>query len=217
MKPHRLTTAAHRLLLVAVAGSVLLLGGCSLLGGKKEPTTIYVTNLQPPTDPAWPTVPWQLTLNRPEASRTIDSLRIAVRPVPHELQFYKNSAWARSPSDQIQETVLRALESSQRLPAVARQGSGIAADYKLVMDIRRFDADYAGATIPSAVVEVSASLLHASDNIVAGSQVFRQSVPAAATDLPSVVRAFEQALNGLGHDIGGWVLATGHAHQPKSP
>ena len=84
------------------------------------------------------------------------------------------------------------------------------------MDIRRFDADYAGATSPSAVVEVSASLLHASDNIVVGSRVFRQSVPAAATDLPSVVRAFEQALNGLGHDIGGWVLSTGHAHQPKS-
>ena len=213
MNPSRIRTSLQRRLLTGLA--VILLSGCSILGGKKEPTTIYVTNPQPAVDAAWPSVSWQLTLSRPEASRSVDTLRIAVRPLPHEMQYYKNAAWAKLPSDQIQETVQRALETSQRLPAVARQGSGIAADYKLVMDIRRFDSDYAGGATPSAVVEVSASLLHASDNIVVASRVFRQAVPATATDVPSVVRAFEQSLDRLGHDMAGWVLTSGHAHQSR--
>lgn len=212
MSPFRTSTFTRRLLAGLVAA---LLAGCSILGGEKQPNTIYVTNLQPAVEAAWPSVPWQLSLSRPEAARSVDTLRIAVRPLPHEMQYYKNAAWAKLPSDQIQETVQRALEASQRLPAVARQGSGIAADYKLVMDIRRFDSDYAGGTTPSAVVEVSTSLLHASDNIVVASRVFRQAVPATATDVPSVVRAFEQALNQLGHDMAGWVLTSGHAHQSR--
>ncbi|PZO62670.1 MAG: ABC transporter [Pseudoxanthomonas suwonensis] len=212
MNPSRIRTSLQRRLLTCLA--VILLSGCSILGGKKEPTTIYVTNPQPAVDAAWPSVSWQLTLSRPEASRSVDTLRIAVRPVPYEMQYYKDAAWAKLPSDQIQDALQRTLEASQRLPAVARQGSGIAADYKLVMDIRRFDSDYAGGATPSAVVEVGASLLHAPTNSVVESRVFRQSVPATATDVPSVVHAFEQALNQLGHELGGWVLTSGHAHRP---
>src|SRR3546814_9443388 len=92
-----------------------------------------------------------------------DSLRIAVRPTPDELQVYKGANWSRPPTLMLEDAVLRALEDSGHIGAVARQGSGIAGDYKLVMDVRRFEADYAGAAVPAATIEINAKLLHTAD------------------------------------------------------
>jgi cholesterol transport system auxiliary component len=202
---------AGRLATLLIAGA--LLGGCSILGGNKTPSTIYAPDPRVQADPSWPAVDWQLTLSPPTAGRMVDSQRIAVRPTPGELQVYKGAVWAKSPSEQVTDTVLHALEDSGKIPAVARQGSGITADYKLVMDLRRFEADYAGATVPKATIEVSAKLLHASDQDIVASHVFLQAVPAAGTDVAAVTQAFDQALGMIGRDMGGWILSSGNAHE----
>jgi cholesterol transport system auxiliary component len=190
-----------------------MLAGCSILGGSKTPSTIYAPDPRVQPDPAWPSVTWQLSLVPPTSSRMVDSQRIAVRPTPGEIQVYKGAVWAKTPSEQITDTVLRALEDSGKIPAVARQGSGVAADYKLVMDMRRFEADYAGAAVPNATIEVNAKLLHAPEQDIVASRTFLQAVPAAGTDVASVAQAFDQALGALGHDMAGWVLASGDAHE----
>ena len=94
----------------------------------------------------------------------------------------------------LEDGVLGTLEDSGKIPAAARQGSGIAADYRLVMDIRHFQAEYAGAALPSVVIEVSAKLLHAQDQAVVGSRSFRHAQPAGGTDVALVADAFSQAL-----------------------
>ncbi|MFS8063351.1 MAG: ABC-type transport auxiliary lipoprotein family protein [Luteimonas sp.] len=191
-----------------------MLAGCSILGGgKKQASTIYAPDPRVQADPAWPSVSWQLSLVPPTSSRMVDSQRIAVRPTPGEIQVYKGAVWAKTPSEQVTDTVLRALEDSGKIPAVARQGSGVAADYKLVMDMRRFEADYAGAAVPSATIEVNAKLLHAPDQDIVASHTFLQVVPAAGTDVSSVAQAFDQALGAIGHDVAGWTLTSGHAHE----
>jgi cholesterol transport system auxiliary component len=202
---------AGRLAMVLIAGA--LLGGCSILGGNKTPSTIYAPDPRVQADPAWPAVDWQLTLSPPTAGRMVDSQRIAVRPTPGELQVYKGAVWAKSPSEQVTDTVLHALEDSGKIPAVARQGSGVTADYKLVMDLRRFEADYAGAAVPKSTIEVSAKLLHASDQDIVASHIFLQAVPAASTDVAAVTQAFDQALGMIGRDITGWILSSGDAHE----
>ena len=104
---------------------------------------------------------WQLEIARPDAARTLDSLRIAVRPTPDELQVYKGASWAKRPSEQIEDMVLRTLEDSQKITAVAPNGSGMTADYTLLMELRRYEADYAGNSVPAATIEINAKLLHA--------------------------------------------------------
>lgn len=193
-----------------------VLGGCALLGSK-DPTTIYAPDPRVEADPSWPKVGWQLSTTRPTAPRMMDSLRIAVSPVPGELQVYKDASWARTPTEMIDDGVLRALEDSGKIPAVARQGSGIGADYRLVMDLRDFEADYAGAAVPSAVIEVNVKLLHSHDQTVVGSRTFRHAQPASGTDVGVVADAFSQALGATTHDIAGWVLTTGQAHEMKHP
>jgi len=195
----------------------LVLGGCSLLGGgPKEAATIYAPDPRVQADPSWPQVGWQLSIGHPAAARMVDSLRIAVRPTPGELQVYKGANWAKTPSEQLQDTLLRALEDSGKISAVGRQGSGIAANYKLILDLRRYEADYAGDAVPAATIEVNAKLLHAPGNDVVGSRTFLQAVPAGATDVGSVADAFSQALGRVGGEIAGWALSAGDAHEHSS-
>ncbi len=193
---------------------VMLLSGCSILGSKTPPT-IYAPDPHVMADPSWPTVKWQLALAHPDAARMVDTLRIAVRPTPGELEVYQDASWAKTPSEQIESTVLRTLEDSGRIAAVARQGSGIAADYTLLTEVRRFEADYAGNAVPAATIEVTVKLLHATDQDIVASQTFLQAVPASGTSTAAVAQAFGTALGAITHDIAGWTLTTGNARERR--
>ncbi len=205
MKPLRIATAFS-------AAALSLLAGCSVLGTEqRDPVTIYAPQVKIAPDPAWPAVRWQLAVTKPTAARVVDSPRIAVRPIPGELQVYRGVSWSQPSTDLIEATVLRALEDSGKIPSVARLGSGIRADYRLVMDLRRFESDYAGAAVPSAVIELNAKLLHTSEQRVVGSRTFLQTRPASGTEVAQVAVAFDQALEELGRDLVGWTLRTGDA------
>ncbi|WP_460732447.1 ABC-type transport auxiliary lipoprotein family protein [Lysobacter tyrosinilyticus] len=200
--------------LALAMATLALLGGCtSLLGGSKQTSTIYApdSHVQPGQD--WPQVRWQLALGRSSGARTADSLRIAVRPAPNELQVYKNAQWAKSPGDMLEDGVLHALEDSGRIAVVARQGSGFGSDYRLLLDVRRFESDYAGAAVPAATIEVTAKLLHVKDQQLAGSRTFLQTQTASTTAVPDVVNAFDQALGAVSGQIAGWALQTGEQHE----
>jgi cholesterol transport system auxiliary component len=202
----------------ACAMLAALLAGCApLIAGSKQPTTIYAPAAQVQASPDWPSVRWHLALGRTFGTRSIDSLRIAVRPTPNELQIYKGAQWAKPPGDMLADTVLHALEDSGRIAVVARQGAGVATDYRLLMDVRRFESDYAGAALPAATIEVTVKLLHEKDQQLAGSHTFLQTRPASSAKVPDVVDAFDQALVAIGADIAGWTLRTGeaHEHQPR--
>lgn len=205
--------AALRLIGAGLAAA-LALSGCSILDEKpKNPTTQYAPDPRVPADPSWPQANWQLSLSAPNAARMIDSLRIAVRPSGDEIQVYKGAAWAKLPSSMIEDALLRTLEDSGKIAAVARQGSGIGADYKLVLDLRRFESDYAGNAVPSAVIEINAKLFHNADQKVVASRTFLQSTPAASVEVRDVVAAFERSLAASTSEIAGWTLVSGDAHE----
>ena len=209
-----MSTHARPIIALLLAAS---LAGCALGGGKNAPT-VYAPEPRIAADTAWPTVAWQLAIGNASAPRMLDSLRIAVSPLPGELQVYKGAQWARTPADMLEDGVLGALEDSGRIRAVARQGSGMAPDYRLAMDVRHFEARYdAGAAgAPAAVVEVHAKLLHARDHVVVGSRTFRHQQAAAGTDVGLVADAFAQALGATTGDIAGWTLVTGEAHRRQA-
>src|SRR3546814_20967164 len=110
---------------------------------------------------------------------------------------------------------LRALEDTGRSGAVARQGSGINGDYKLGMDLRRFEADYAGAAVPSATIEVNAKLLHSADQRVAAARTFQASRPGADAAVPAVVASLDAALAAVTRQLAGRVLVAGQQHDQQ--
>lgn len=208
---------AFRPAIARAAAAALLaatLAGCALLGGgDREPSTIYAPDPRVTLDASAPSVRWQLALVSPQAARVVDTSRIAVRPTPGELQVYRGASWAKPPPDMLLDALLRALEDSGRIPAVARQGSGIAADYKLIMDVRRFEADYAGNAVPSAAIEFNAKLIHGRDQTIVASRTFAHAEPATGTDVGLVADAFSRGMERLTGELAHWVLITGDTHQ----
>ncbi|RMH93328.1 ABC transporter [Lysobacter pythonis] len=188
-------------LLLALAA----LAGCGIVPKKSE-ITLYSPRISAVPDPAWPRAGAQLVVMRPSADRLTDSNRIVVRPTPGEAQVYRGASWVQPAPDMLQDAVIHLLEDSGKLNGVARRGGGIAGDFNLALDIRRFDADYAGGDKPTAVVEVSASLIRNDRNQVAGHRVFRASTPAAGVEVADVSRAFEQALSQVAKEVSGWSL-----------
>lgn len=190
-----------------VIGLVLAMAGCGIVPKKSE---ISIYDPQPRVQPSadWPRIDMQLVVLRPGAERLINGTRIIVRPTPGELQVYKGAVWSQPAPDMLHDAIVRTLEDSGKLAGVTRRGGGIAGDFDLALDIRRFDADYAQDTTPSAVIEVSASLIHNRENRVAATRLFRHATPSTGTAIAEVNHAFEQSLGRVTHDIAGWTLAS---------
>ncbi|HAV70397.1 ABC transporter [Stenotrophomonas maltophilia] len=200
---------------------IAALGGCSLLGSnERSAVTIYSPVVRIQADPSWPTVDWQLVLVKPSAARVVDSPRINVRPTPSELEVYKGVSWAQPATDMLDDALVRGFEDSGRINGVARVTTGIRADYKLAMDVRRFEADYRGQATPTALIEVNAKLIHVIDQRVVADRTFRQENPVGSTDVAQVTAALEQGLQTLTTNVVGWTLVTGeqdHARAAVTP
>ncbi|WP_222565206.1 ABC-type transport auxiliary lipoprotein family protein [Novilysobacter antarcticus] len=202
---------------LVIIGCVLL-AACSVLGNNtRDRGTVYDLDPRVEADPAWPRVDWQLSLAKVNTTRVGDSLRIAVRPAVNELQIYKGASWARIPTDMLEGAILRTLEDSGRVAAVARQGSGMSADYRLMLELRRFESEYTAPGMPpTVVIEVNAKLLHIASQRVVDSRTFLQKSPTASTSIEDVVQAFDQALHAVTGEIVGWVLAAGSGAHAQS-
>lgn len=201
---------------LCVSLMALAMAGCSVLGSEqRDPVTIYAPDVRVPARAEWPAVTWTLVIAKPTAARVVDSPRMSVRPTPGELQVYRGVSWAQPATELVQDAVQRTLEDSGRIPAVASADAGILGDYKLVMDIRRFEADYAGAAVPSAVVEISAKLVSSRDQRVVASRTFLQQQPAASVEVAQVAQAFDGALAAATGDLVGWLLAAGQGDAPR--
>ena len=85
------------------------------------------------------------------------------------------------------------------------------------MDVRRFEADYRGGSLPAATLEISATLLDNSRQRSVAHHTFTRVQPAAATDVASVAHAFDQALAAVATDIAGWTLVQGQADRQSRP
>src|SRR5690606_17633242 len=128
-------------------------------------------------------------------------------------QVYRGAAWAKTPTDMLQDALLRALEDSGKLPSIARQGAGVTSDYKLVIDLRRFEADYAGNAVPSATIEFNAKLIHTFDQSIIVARTFRAARPAEGADVALVVDAFSRSLEDVTRELAHWILTSGNAHE----
>ncbi len=191
----------------------LLASGCSslLLGSRGEPVTTYSPAVQATLPAAAPAVNWQLSIAAPETIGNEDGLRILVEPMPGQLEVYADARWAARPSDQLAATLLHALERSGRITGAGLDGSGLLADYRVIGELRRFRAEYAGQPLPSAHVEITLKLLRLRDQRVVAMHTFDEREAATDSALPAVNTAFERALSRFAADAGLWVLQQGQA------
>jgi cholesterol transport system auxiliary component len=210
-----LHAARNALLLVLLP---LLLAGCGVLPGKTESTVAYSPSVEIPANGQWPTADWQLVVAKPVTEVMLSGSRIAVRPHGGaELQVLAGARWSDTVPELLQTLIVRAFEDSGHILGVGRQASGVRADFTLTLDLRAFEAVYAGSGAPTAKVVFNAKLLGGPGNRVVASRTFQASEPAGGREAAEVVPAFDRALESAIGELIGWTLEQGAAAQAADP
>lgn len=200
--------ARTALLAAMMATASLGMVGCLSIGDKAD-LKVYAPQIDITPDASWPRLERSLAIAEPHASTALDSPRIAVRPVPSQLQVYAGAVWSDTAPSLVQASLVNALAHSERFKAVVRPTDAISAELLLRLDLRHFEATYGeNGGRPTVVVELSATLIDQRSQLVLGSREFRREQDSDKA-LPDVVAAFEAALEGLAMDLTPWILERG--------
>ncbi len=202
-----------RRLLIALP---LLLAGCSsLLNVQRTPFTIYSPQYAVPAgSPAGARVDWQLAVETPLASDTLDTARILVMPSPGVLEVFPVARWRDSAPAMLRSLVVQGFENSGRIVGVGSATSGLRADYALAIDLRDFQLEYHDGT-PRAAIRFQARLLDYTSSRVLATQAFSAESPAGAADAASAFAAFETALDTVIPELVDWTLQHGAGARGK--
>jgi len=188
---------------------IVCLGGCTSLlgGGERDRPTLYAPQPAIAIDPDWPRADISLLLAPPSAPPLIDSTRIVVRPHADEVEVLRGARWAQPPPELLQTLILRTLEDTGKLRAVAVQGRGITGDLALALDLRRFEADYRQGGAPTVEIAFTATLIQRREQQVLAARTFTHSERAQDTSTEATITAFSHGLAQLTSELAGWVLA----------
>lgn len=201
---------SHRTLLLAT----LLLGGCSsLLDVQRQPFTIYspVYNAPAATGTA-ARVDWQLIVDTPLASDTLETARMLVMPTPGVIEVFPGARWSDPTPALLRSLVVQGFEKSGRIVGVGSGASGMRGDYALAIELRDFQIEYRDGQ-PQAAVRFHARLLDYTSNRVLAARAFSAQTPASGKDAASAFTAFEAALDQIIPGLVDWTLQEGNAAQ----
>lgn len=187
-----------------------------LTGGKTaaEPTTY---DLAPPTTfAAIPAVPTQqLAVATPTAVIVLDTQRIVMQTADGIAPAFPDARFADNLPALFQTRIVQAFENANYLK-VGADGGDLEGDYKLALDIRKFQITTTPAPA-NAEIEFSAKLLDGGGKVV-DAKIFTASAPASATDnAATVAKALNDAFDQATADLVVWSLAAMDADASAEP
>lgn len=188
----------------------LALGGCSsLLDVQRQPFTIYAPSYRAAAATRdGPHVDWQLIVETPLASDTLETARMLVMPTPGVLEVFPGARWSDPTPALLRSLVVRGFEDSGRIVGVGGGASGLRGDYALAIDLRDFQIEYRGGAA-AAAIRFQARLLDYTSNRVLASRAFEAQAPAAGASAANAFAAFEAALNQVIPQLVDWTLSEG--------
>jgi cholesterol transport system auxiliary component len=204
-----------RRLLALFALSSLLLGGCSSLLVQRAPFTIYSPRYAAPAAQPGPQVGWQLAVETPLASDTLDTSRMLVMPRPGELEVFPSARWRDPAPALLRSLVVQGFQDSGRIVGVGSSASGLRADFALATGLHDFQLEVHGGRT-QAVIRFQAQLLDYTSNRVLATRAFAAEAPASGAEAAAAFAAFETALNKVVPELVDWTLREGEAAFAKS-
>lgn len=175
-----------------LAALAMLAAGC--FGGLKNETAaplIYRANA--PALAAGAPLATDLLLVVEGTAPGLDGNGIAVRRPGNRLDYLAGARWAEDVPALVQSALIESFQGSGRPRSVQGDAGRFRATHTLVIQVRRFDADYAGGGLPVATVALAATLGRASDRRVLASFTVSASENAAENRQSAVVAALDAA------------------------
>lgn len=152
----------------------------------------------------------QVVVPEPSALSSLDSEKIATVSAGGVLSAMSDAQWSDAVTRIVQATIIRGLEDSHAFAGVSRPLDDLTADFRVAIDIRKFQIGAGNA----ADVEIGSKIIDSKGRIIA-SQVFRASVPAASEDASAAAAAIDQAFGKAGPDLVAWVARTIAEHSAQ--
>lgn len=194
---------------LAVAAFALTLGGCISLLPEAEPVDTY--RLAPVETPALgaarPVGAPTLMVGIPSATRAYGGDRIVVVRDDGSLALAAGVRWAAPVRSMLQNAVIETFEGAPG-PAPLRPGDGVAANYDLSLDLRRFEAEYDNGmeAAPRVRVAVGARVIARSREL-SGASGFSADVRARSNTMTDIVAAFSEASKQVADSLVAWSAA----------
>jgi cholesterol transport system auxiliary component len=197
--------SANSLSVRAIAAGLLVwTAGCS--GFRSNQPAMQVYTLDPVfTESTAATASTSTTLQvlRPQAAPGLDTERIALRRSAQRLDYYAGSRWPAPLPEFVQSLAVEALRASGKFHSVHADTATFAADEVLQIEIRRWQAEYAGDNPPVVHVQLLATLGRRADRGIVASVSADSSVTATENRMQAVVAAFQSAATAALSDLAG--------------
>ena len=190
-----MTPFKSRVTLGTVCTAVLLTGCSGLFHSNARPDQVYY--LRASAGPQGiPPIAASLRFNRPTAGPGLQGSQIMLVQSDQRMSFYEEARWPAAPANLVEMLAVEKLRGAAVWQSVADSTSPFPSDYVLLVNVRRFEADYtAGSVAPEIHVVLDCIIGKRAGREVIKSFIAEGSVPAAANKLSAVVAAFDAATN----------------------
>jgi cholesterol transport system auxiliary component len=143
--------------------TLILVLGCALAGGcfgglKNEAPAPRLYRIDAPRLAADDAVPVDLSIVVERAAPGLDGDGIAGRWPDRRLDYFAGARWATDLTELVQAALVESYQDSGRLRSVQDEAGRFRSTHTLVIEVRRFEADYTNRGLPVAQVEFAATL-----------------------------------------------------------
>jgi cholesterol transport system auxiliary component len=174
-----------------LAAAAALSAGC--FGGLKEPVPQpLVYRIEAPKLAAGAPLAADLRIDVGQVAPGLDSSGIATRWPGQRLDYVAGARWAEDLPQLLEAAFVESLQDSGRLRSVQGDFGRFRATHTLVVEVRRFEADYTGGGLPVAQVELTATI-GKTDRRVLASFTVSASESAAENRQTALVAALDAA------------------------
>ncbi len=200
-------SARARYRLLVLAGLLVSLAGCGVLGGRSQPVVHHSLEVPAASTPAGVGQPLPATLlfDRPRpAGALLAGASLLYSRAPGTLAQYQYARWSEPPADTLGRELRRRIERAGLFQAVADLDSGVRGDYLLNSRLLDFRHD-AGQAPGQVRVELEVELVRRADASLIGRQVFVATAPAASHDAAGAAAGLGSAGGRLLDDVAAWL------------
>ncbi len=144
-------------------------------------------------------LPASLSVDEPAAMEPLDSDRLVVRVGSGQVAYLSGVQWSGQLTRLVQDRLIGSFENAHMLAKLRRPGE--VADYRLALEIRRFDLD---VETKSVRVEIAARLFNERNARVVAAQVFTAEAPSTETVGAAPPAALDVAFGDVARQIVDW-------------
>ena len=194
--------------------ALVAMTGCAAVSSLNNASLALPTyELRPASFASRPGAPSSRTilLAPPSSNAALATDRVMIRPSALLVEYLPDARWADSAPAHVQQLLSRSISNTGAVAHVGIDAAGPLPDFVVLTDLQAFQVETTGPGLsPPARVRIGLRLtiVRDMDRRMLGSRVFERVVDAPDLGTPTLMLAFDAAMNSLLQDAAVWVVTS---------